>query len=133
MEANTQLKESGIDEVLIFCVNDAAVMKAWAVDQGLVDGKLTKHGNAPSIISFLSDPKGVLPGILGTKLTHPGPNDEKGLVGRTKRFAVYLEDGVMKYGTVSEKPDDPAGDEFPESSCAPAMLAEIAKLKKAEL
>ena len=41
-------------------------------------------------------------------------------MGRTKRFAVYLEDGVMKYGTVSEKPDDPAGDEFPESRWAAA-------------
>ena len=39
-----------------------------------------KHGNVPSIISFLSDPKGVLPALLGTQLTHPGPNDEKGLV-----------------------------------------------------
>ena len=28
-----ELKEKGIDEVLVICVNDGAVMQAWAADQ----------------------------------------------------------------------------------------------------
>ena len=29
------LSEMGIDEIIVFCVNDAAVMDAWAKDQGI--------------------------------------------------------------------------------------------------
>jgi len=35
LEAVDALKALGIDEVIIFCVNDGAVMQAWARDQGV--------------------------------------------------------------------------------------------------
>jgi peroxiredoxin len=115
-----------VDEVIIYCVNDNAVMTAWAKDQGVG----TQEG---SLITMMADPYGQLTNALGTQLTHPGPQG-KGLVGRTKRFAAYLESGVVKYFSISENAngaEDPAGDDFPESSCAPAMMEAIANLRPA--
>jgi peroxiredoxin len=44
---------------------------------------------------------------------------------RSKRFAMVLDDGVIKAFHVSEAADDPAGDDRPESSCVDAMLATL--------
>eukprot|EP00409_Alexandrium_fundyense_P005356 CAMPEP_0185908850 /NCGR_PEP_ID=MMETSP0196C-20130402/9836_1 /TAXON_ID=2932 /ORGANISM="Alexandrium fundyense, Strain CCMP1719" /LENGTH=67 /DNA_ID=CAMNT_0028629191 /DNA_START=43 /DNA_END=242 /DNA_ORIENTATION=- len=41
------LKAKGVTDVLVYCVNDGAVMTGWAADQG-VEG---------SIITFLGDPR----------------------------------------------------------------------------
>jgi peroxiredoxin len=46
-----ELAEKGVDEVIVFCVNDAAVMVAWAADQGI-----DKKG----IITFMADTRGEL-------------------------------------------------------------------------
>ena len=32
-DARNELREKGIDEVMVYCVNDPAVMGAWAKDQ----------------------------------------------------------------------------------------------------
>lgn len=103
--------------MLVFCVNDGAVMQAWAKDQG-IEG---------SMLQFIADPGSELVGALGLELTHPGP---VGVLGpkRSKRFGMFIDDGVIKTMEVSEKPDDPAGDDFPESSCVDNMLAGIAAL-----
>ena len=39
----------GIDEIIVFCVNDAAVMDAWAKDQG-IDEKVwcARHSHHPT-------------------------------------------------------------------------------------
>lgn len=42
------LKELGIDEVVVFCVNDGAVMNAWAADQKVPE---------ESIIKLMGDPQ----------------------------------------------------------------------------
>lgn len=98
-------------------------MDAWAQDQGV---------DKEPLITMMGDPTSTLTGALGMELTHAGPQG-KGLVGRCKRFALYAEDGVVKALQVSEGPgpngeEDPAGDDFPEASCAPNMLKEIKKL-----
>eukprot|EP01051_Picozoa_sp_SAG22_P007513 SAG22_NODE_531_length_9422_cov_86.532983_7_plen_101_part_00 len=100
--------------MLVFCVNDGAVMSAWAADQG-VEG---------SMVTFLADTRSELTKALGVVLDHPGP---MGVLGnpRCKRFAIYADDGVIKVFNVSEGPDDPAGDDNPTSSCVDAMLAAI--------
>ena len=41
---------------------------------------------------------------------------------------MYVDDGVVKVINVSEAPDDPAGDDRPESSCIDNMLKDIAAL-----
>ena len=111
------MKSAGIDEVLVMCVNDAAVMGAWAQDQK-IEG---------SNISFIADPNSLVTTALGMELTAPGPCAKLG-PKRCKRFAMYVDDGVVKVINVSEAPDDPAGDDRPESSCIDNMLKDIAAL-----
>ena len=71
--------------MIIFCVNDGAVMEAWAKDQEVDDSKL---------VTLMGDPTGEVTSALGMELSHPGP-EGKGLVGRCKRFAAYLVNGVV--------------------------------------
>ena len=109
--------------MIIFCVNDGAVMEAWAKDQEVDDSKL---------VTLMGDPTGEVTSALGMELSHPGP-EGKGLVGRCKRFAAYLVNGVVKVVRVAEGPgpageEDPAGDDFPEPTLAAAMVSEIQKL-----
>mmetsp|Transcript_6899 Transcript_6899/g.16518 ORF Transcript_6899/g.16518 Transcript_6899/m.16518 type:complete len:108 (-) Transcript_6899:385-708(-) len=101
-------------------------MDAWATDQKV-------DQSSKGLLTMMGDPTSILTRALGMELTHPGPQG-KGLVQRSKRFALYAEDGVVKSLSVSEGPgpmgeEDPAGDDFPESSCAPSMLKQIRALK----
>jgi len=114
LEDQDALKEAGVDEVIIYCVNDGAVMNAWGDDQG-IDG---------SMITFMADAYGELTRLLQMELTHPGPVSI-GIHGRCKRHALYVVDGVVKVVNVAEREDDPAGDAFPEITCAPAMIEAI--------
>uniref|UniRef100_A0A7S1VVT6 Uncharacterized protein n=1 Tax=Grammatophora oceanica TaxID=210454 RepID=A0A7S1VVT6_9STRA len=108
---------------MIYCVNDGAVMHAWAEDQGvpteLDDG----------ILHLFADPYGKVTEALGMELTHAGPNS-LGLVSRCKRFALYIVNGVVQIVRVAEKEDDPAGDDFPDVTLAEAMMEAIQDLKK---
>jgi peroxiredoxin len=113
-----ELRELGIDEVLVYAVNDGAVMRAWAADQK-VEG---------SILLLMGDPYGDFTRMCGMELTHPGPV-EKGLVNRCKRFAMLVVNNVVEYVAVSESDDDPAGDAHPDATCAPAMIAAIRSWK----
>lgn len=98
-----ELKAKGIDEVLVYCVNDGAVMQAWGKDQG-IDG---------SMITFLADTRGELTKALGMFMSHPGPLEALGNP-RCKRFVLVCDNGVVKNMEVSEAPDDPAGDNEPQ-------------------
>jgi len=98
-----ELKQKGIDEVLVYCVNDGAVMKAWAKDQK-VEG---------SIIRFLADTRCQFTRKIGMSMLHPGPKGALGNI-RCKRFVLVVDDGVVKNVEVSEGPDDPAGDNEPD-------------------
>jgi 2-Cys peroxiredoxin 5 len=109
-----KLKEAGIDEVLVYCVNDPAVMQAWSADQK-VDGKFVK---------FYADPAGSLTTALDMEMTDPRPQTV-GIVGRCKRHALIVADGIIKYFAVSEADDDPAGDSDPSATVAEAMLKAI--------
>ena len=118
LENSDKLKAAGVDEVITYCVNDGAVMTAWAKDQKI----------DASIVTFMGDPYSQVTKAMDLELTHDGPIG-KGLTNRCKRSATYLEDGVVKAFRLSEKPDDPAGDDFPEDTCAPAMLGVVKGLK----
>mmetsp|Transcript_47352 Transcript_47352/g.95435 ORF Transcript_47352/g.95435 Transcript_47352/m.95435 type:complete len:102 (+) Transcript_47352:309-614(+) len=93
-------------------------MSAWAKDQG-IDG---------SIITFLGDPSRALTDALDMVLDHPGPMEVLGYK-RCKRFALYLEDGVIRIWRVSEGPDDPAGDNDPSATTVEAMIVAIDNLQ----
>jgi len=102
LSKTAELKKAGVDEVLVYCVNDGAVMKAWAKDQK-VDG---------TPITFLADTRGEFTKAIGMFMDHPGPKDALG-GDRCKRFVLVVKDGVVKNVEVSEGPGDPAGDAEP--------------------
>lgn len=102
MSKQAELKEKGVDEVLVYCVNDGAVMKAWAKDQQ-IEG---------SMITFLADTRCEFTSAIGMCMEHAGP---KGALGNTrcKRFVLICQDGIVENVEVSEAPNDPAGDAEP--------------------
>lgn len=112
------LKKLGIDEVIIYCVNDGAVMDAWSKDQGV---------DKQDFVTLMGDPSGVFTKTISMEMIHPGPYSV-GIIGRCKRFALYLENGVVKLVKVSERADDPAGDDDPSETLAPSMLKAIKSL-----
>jgi len=98
-----ELKAAGIEEVIVYCVNDGAVMQAWAKDQA-IDG---------SMVTFLGDTRGELTEALGMFMDHPGPKEDFGFP-RCKRFVLVCQNGIVKSVEVSEAVDDPAGDNDPD-------------------
>jgi len=100
--------------VIVYCVNDAAVMQAWAKDQKVES----------SMLQLMGDPAGELTKAVGMEMTHPGPISV-GIIGRCKRFAMYAVNGEIKAINVSEAEDDPAGDSNPASTMPEAMLKAI--------
>lgn len=112
IEKEAELKAKGISEVLVYCVNDGAVMTGWAKDQK-IEG---------TIVKFLGDPRSTITRKLGMVLKHPGP---MGVLGnpRCKRFALIIDDGEIKAVEVSEAEDDPAGDNDPKGPIAAKTMA----------
>lgn len=72
----------GVDEVICVAVNDAFVMKAWGESTGA-----TAKG-----ITLLGDTDASFTKAIGMEFTVPGI----GFYDRSKRFALYAEDGVVK-------------------------------------
>lgn len=112
MAAQDALKAKGVDEVIVYCVNDCAVMKAWAVDQKV----------AGSIVTFAADKASVLTKALDVVLDHPGPVDALGN-NRCKRFALVVENGIVTAAHVSETAEDPTGDGDISASAVEGILA----------
>jgi cytochrome c peroxidase len=109
----SELKAMGVDKVVVLAVNDAAVMTAWAKDQGVVG----------SIINFVADSRAEATMALGLAIEEPP--DKFGFYPRTKRFAMIVKDGVVKKLNVCETPDDATGDSVPEMSFAEQMLKDL--------
>ena len=100
-------------------------MSAWAADMGV------EHADANDTegrITLLGDPSGELTKKLEMEMTHPGPASV-GIIGRCKRFALYAVNGEVKYVAISEAEGDPAGDDDPSATLAPAILDAILKIK----
>jgi len=102
VEHYQEFKQRGI-EVVCMAVNDAFVMKAWARDRGVPDGLL-----------MLADGNGDFAKSLGLEMDA----SKFGLGLRSKRFALYADDGVVKELHIE------APGEFKVSS-AEAMLAAV--------
>jgi len=83
------LKAKGVDEVAVVSVNDWHVMGAWAQSSGGF-GK----------IHFLGDWDGSFTKALGLDIDLSGG----GLGLRSKRYAMIVEDGVVKHLAVEENP-----------------------------
>jgi len=104
-----------VDAVIVFCVNDGAVMHGWEIDQGIKRGSSGRPfwNGKPSIVSFLADTRSELTQHLDMVLDHAGVMDALGNP-RCKRFALLIEDGKVAAVNLSEAEGDPAGDNEPE-------------------
>lgn len=80
VEKLDQFKQRGID-VACMAVNDAFVMDAWS-----------KNQNVPSELMMLADGNGAFAKSLGLEMDATA----FGMGLRSKRFALYAEDGVVK-------------------------------------
>ena len=85
-----ELKAKGVDEIIIFAVNDPQVMKAWGEATGGTDAGLT----------FLADPMCEFTEALGLRFDAP----QGGLIARCVRFAAIVENGVIKTLKFEEAP-----------------------------
>ena len=80
----------GVDQVICVSVNDPFVMKAW--------GEAT--GGAAAGIDFLADPASEFTKAIGLNFSNPAV----GFADRSKRYALYAEDGVVKVLHLEESP-----------------------------
>jgi cytochrome c peroxidase len=94
-----------VDEIICISVNDPFVMQAW--------GEAT--GATAAGITMLADPQGAFTKALGMDFDAP----PAGLIGRSKRYAMAVEDGRVTVLHVEESPGTC------EASAGESMLAEI--------
>ncbi len=85
-----QFDAKGVDEIICIAVNDPFVLKAW--------GEATGAGKAG--ITMLSDADGSFTKEIGMDFDAP----PAGLIGRSKRYAMYVEDGVVKVFQAEDSP-----------------------------
>lgn len=102
-----QLREAGVAEIVCVSVNDPHVMRAW--------GEAT--GALAAGIRMLADADGAFTKALGLEFSNPAT----GLLGRSKRYSLCAEDGVVKILNLEASPGvcDASGGE--------TMVAEIGK------
>ncbi len=72
----------GVDEIICIAVNDAWVMKAWGEATGATRAGLT----------LLGDPNSSFTKAIGMEYSNP----RVGFIDRSRRYALYAEDGVVK-------------------------------------
>lgn len=110
------MKAKGISDVVVFAVNDGAVMTAWEKDQG-TEG---------TMIKLLGDTRSEFTNALDLKLDHAGPMSVLGN-HRCKRMSMLVKDCVVKALNVAASDTDPAGDDFPEVTMVDKMLEDLKK------
>ena len=80
----------GVDEIICISVNDPFVMGAWGASTGATEAGLTMLADAESAFT------------TGIGMNFDAP--PAGLIARSKRYAMYAEDGVVKVLQVEESP-----------------------------
>lgn len=85
-----QFADKGVDEIICISVNDPFVMKAW--------GEAT--GASEAGITMLADPESKFTTAIGMNFDAP----PAGLMGRSKRYAMVVEDGTVKVFQAEESP-----------------------------
>jgi glutaredoxin/glutathione-dependent peroxiredoxin len=72
----------GVDEIICLAVNDPHVMKAWGLSTGATAAGITMVGDVNSAFTK----------AIGMEYSAPAA----GFIDRSKRYALYAEDGVVK-------------------------------------
>lgn len=80
----------GVDEIICLSVNDPFVMDAWGKSTGAIAAGITMLGDATAAFTKAA----------GMEFSRPAA----GLIDRSKRYAVYAEDGVVKVLHAEESP-----------------------------
>jgi peroxiredoxin len=81
-------RAKGVEEIICIAVNDPFVLKAW--------GEAT--GATAAGITMLGDSEGKLTHALGMEFTAP----QLGLIGRSNRYALVLEDGKITHANIDK-------------------------------
>lgn len=84
-------RAKGVDEIICIAVNDPFTLKAWGEATGA-----TKAG-----ITLLGDADGSFTKALGMDFTAP----QIGLIGRSNRYALVVEDGIVTVANI-DKPGE---------------------------
>ncbi len=105
MRTKDGFDDKGVDEIICVSVNDPFVMKAWGDSTGAIEAGITMLGDADA--SFTK--------AIGMNWSAP----PAGFFDRSRRYALYAEDGVVKVLHVEEGPG------VCETSGGEAMLAAI--------
>ncbi|MDE3079720.1 MAG: peroxiredoxin [Paracoccaceae bacterium] len=90
IRTKAQFDAKGVDEIICLSVNDPFVMGAWGESTGA-----TKAG-----ISMLGDATAAFTKAMGMEFSAPAV----GLIDRSKRYAMYVEDGEVKVLHAEESP-----------------------------
>lgn len=85
-----QFRDKGVDRIVCISVNDPFVMGAWAQSTGADKAGLT----------FLGDADGSFTKAMGMGFDAP----PAGLLGRSKRYAMLVEDGTITAMNVEDSP-----------------------------
>ncbi|WP_306152280.1 peroxiredoxin [Roseovarius sp. MMSF_3281] len=85
-----QFDAKGVDEIICISVNDPFVMGAWGEATGAADAGIT----------MLGDPESAFTKAIGMEFTAP----PAGLIARSKRYAMVVEDGVVTALNEEESP-----------------------------
>ncbi|MBF9054310.1 redoxin family protein [Rhodobacterales bacterium LSUCC1028] len=85
-----QFASKGVDEIICISVNDPFVMKAWGEATGATEAGLT----------MLSDAGSAFTKAIGMDFTA----EPVGLLARSKRYALYAQDGVVTAFHPEESP-----------------------------
>ncbi|MFV0473205.1 MAG: peroxiredoxin [Pikeienuella sp.] len=92
VKAAKDLAGKGVDEIVCVAVNDPFVMKAW--------GEAT--GATAAGIRMLADAESAFTRALGLDFSAP----PAGLIARSKRYSMFVEDGVVKVLNVENSPGE---------------------------
>lgn len=98
--AYDEIKTYGIDEIYCLSVNDAFVMNAWFKDLGIQKVKAIPDGN------------GAFTGAAGMAVA----KTNVGFAGRSWRYVIVINDGVIEWAGVEEGKRDNASDDPYEAS-----------------
>jgi glutaredoxin/glutathione-dependent peroxiredoxin len=89
IRCHDQLAARGVDEIICISVNDPFVMQAWALATGAGDAG----------IAMLADPAGEFTRAMGMAFDAP----PTGLMGRSKRYAMLVENGKVSILQIEQK------------------------------
>lgn len=90
IRTKAEFDAKGVDEIVCISVNDPFVMKAWGEATGASEAGLT----------LLGDPDGAFTKAIGLNFDAP----PAGLIGRSKRYAMAVEDGRVTVLHVEDSP-----------------------------